>query len=128
MHNRESKEASASVAQPSMNGDKQLAGSHQEPVKIFEGHDNFITSSATFPDGKRIVTGSADKTIRIWKLEDGTELKKWATNAVSALVISRNGKYVVSAEGQDSSDDKKDKKVAPQLWVRDAESGKTVKP
>jgi WD40 repeat protein len=44
---------------------KRLPGSHQGPVKKFEGHKEMISSIATFSDGKRIMTGSHDKTIRI---------------------------------------------------------------
>ncbi|OJA14178.1 hypothetical protein AZE42_11038, partial [Rhizopogon vesiculosus] len=82
-----------------------------------------ITSIATFPDGERIVTGSADRTIRIWRLGDGREIKKWVVkNSIDALVILRDGKQVVSAEGVFSSGD------LPwgQLCVRGTETGKVV--
>jgi WD40 repeat protein len=42
---------------------------HQNPVRL-EGHERDVTAIATFPDGVRIATGSGDKTIRIWRLED----------------------------------------------------------
>ncbi|OAX31973.1 WD40 repeat-like protein [Rhizopogon vinicolor AM-OR11-026] len=88
--------------------------------QTFKGHDGDITSIATFPDGKRIATGSDDRTIRIWRLEDGKEMKKWVVkNIVDALVILRDGKQVVSAEGELSGD-------LEQLWVRDAETGRVV--
>src|SRR6266436_1856480 len=109
-----------------MNDGRQPAETHRDPVKTFEGHEHNITSIATFPDGKRIATGSEDKTIRIWRLADGREMKKWVVKKiVGALLILRDGKQVVSAEGDDPDDDL-DKTVYWQLWVRDVETGRVV--
>ena len=68
----------------------QLIGlAHQNPVR-FEGHERNVTAISTCPDGERTATGSEDKTIRIWKLEDGRELKKWVLEkTVRELVILR---------------------------------------
>ena len=35
----------------------------------FKGHVDFVRSAAFSPDGKRVVSGSGDKTIRIWDTE-----------------------------------------------------------
>ncbi|KAG1727535.1 WD40-repeat-containing domain protein [Suillus lakei] len=110
--------------------DKELAESmtDQEPVKTFEGHKRDVVSIVTFPEGERFATASNDKTVRIWRLEDGTELKKWvAKKPVATLVIAGNGKHVVSAEGEapPEDDDNNERYVVDwQLWVRDVESGK----
>jgi WD40 repeat protein len=117
-----------------MEGNKQLPGSHQKPVKTFEGHKKEVVSIATFPDGKRIATASLDKTIRIWRLDDGAEMMKWVMKQhVFALVLLDNGKQVVSAEGElPDGDDEDDFHFDPndlldwQLWVRDVESGRVV--
>jgi WD40 repeat protein len=37
----------------------------------FAGHTSFVTSVGFSPDGKRVVSGSLDKTIRIWDSEAG---------------------------------------------------------
>jgi len=109
------------VKQPSMNDGNQLPTVYQDPVKEFGGHEDGITSIATFPDGERIVTGSLDKTIRIWRIEDGKEMQKWCVKQiVGALVISRDGKHVVSGEGSF------DQTEHWELWVRDAETGRIV--
>ncbi|KAG2146344.1 WD40-repeat-containing domain protein [Suillus clintonianus] len=114
---------------------KHLPGSHREPVKTFQGHDSNIVSIATFPDGKRIATGSYDNTIRIWSLEDGKEMMKWVVKQMlGAFVVLGNGKQVVSAEGEDPRSDPKkgfqeddfDNVAYWGLWVRDVESGRIV--
>ncbi|KAG2748826.1 WD40 repeat-like protein [Suillus brevipes Sb2] len=115
-----------------MKGDKQLPGSHQKPVKTFEGHKENIICIATFPDGKRIATASEDKTIRIWRLEDGAEMMKWVVKQyVWALALAENGKQVVSSEGEFPDGFEEDEYDADdvldwQLWVRDVESGSVV--
>jgi WD40 repeat protein len=119
-----------------MKDGKQLPRSHQKPIRTFEGHQDIIRYIATFPDGKRIVTGSLDKTIRIWRLEDGVEMRKWVVKQyVSTLVLLKNGEQVVSAEGElptrfDEDDfDENDflnEVLDWQLWVRDVESGRVV--
>ncbi|OAX37112.1 WD40 repeat-like protein [Rhizopogon vinicolor AM-OR11-026] len=67
-----------------------------------DGHINAVFTLDISPDDERIATGSADRTIRIWRLEDGREMKKWVVkNGVRTLVILRDGKQVVSAEDDD---------------------------
>ncbi|KAH7904500.1 quinon protein alcohol dehydrogenase-like superfamily [Hygrophoropsis aurantiaca] len=39
------------------------------PIKVFEGHAEWVTSVAYFSDGKHIISGAEDKTVRIWNLE-----------------------------------------------------------
>jgi WD40 repeat protein len=112
-----------------MDDDKELTASQPEPVKTFQGHRKAITSIATFPGGKRIVTGSRDKTIRIWRVEDGREMRKWIMHKnVTAIAILRDGVRVVSAVGDfdNFSDADWDKTVYWQLWVRDTSTGRIV--
>ncbi|OJA17694.1 hypothetical protein AZE42_06715 [Rhizopogon vesiculosus] len=74
------------------------------PVKTLEDHEDFIQSMAYFPDGKRIISGSDDKTARQWDMQAGKEIKKerdvcqWEVRAVA---VSRNGRWVVIAGGND---------------------------
>ena len=45
------------------------------------GHTNFVTSVAYSPDGKHIVSGSEDLTVKVWDSQTGKE--------VSVLVCHR---------------------------------------
>jgi WD40 repeat protein len=62
------------------------------------GHEGPITALAFSPDNGRLVSGSADKTARIWNLGDSKELAKFIvhTNTVTAVAFAPNGQQVVS--------------------------------
>ena len=40
-------------------------------LKVLEGHTDWVFPVAISADGSRIVSGSADKTVRIWSAESG---------------------------------------------------------
>ena len=66
---------------------------------MFEGHKNYVWGIAAFPNGKSIATWFYDKTIRMWKLADRKDMRKWEVKKfVDALLILKDGKQVVCAE------------------------------
>ena len=40
-------------------------------VRALDGHTDQVTSTSFSLDGKRIVSGSLDKTVKIWDVETG---------------------------------------------------------
>lgn len=64
-----------------------------------QGHENKIYVVRFSPDGKRFVTGSADRTIRLWDTVSVKELAvlKGHKDAVSSLAFSPDEKFLVSA-------------------------------
>jgi WD40 repeat protein len=70
------------------------------PLRTFEDHDDNVSAVAVFPDKRRIITGSFDKTLRLWDLETGIVLKKMeGHNArVWALAVSRDGQIIASGD------------------------------
>lgn len=79
----------------------------QQPVGSLKGHTDAVYSVAVSPDGKLYVTGSFDRSIRIWDAVTGKELRKYAgTGAHQSIVLSvafsPSGEYVVSG-GSDNN-------------------------
>lgn len=40
---------------------------------MYRGHTQLVTTLAWSPDGTRIASGSADRTVQIWQAEEGEE-------------------------------------------------------
>jgi WD40 repeat protein len=72
------------------------------PIRTFEDHENSILAVAVFPDKRRMVTGSSDKTLRLWDLETGVVLKKMEGHSgrVLGLAVSRDGQIMASSDSE----------------------------
>jgi tRNA A-37 threonylcarbamoyl transferase component Bud32 len=66
--------------------------------QTFQGHAGPVNSVAFSPDGKRIVSGSQDRTLRVWDAETGKETLtlKGHTDPVNSAAFSPDGKRIVS--------------------------------
>ena len=71
--------------------------------RTLTGHSDYVRSVAFSPDGQILVSGSKDKTIKIWRLDDGELLATLAghSDQICAVAISSDGQTLVSG-----SDDK----------------------
>jgi len=80
------------------------------------GHTDRVTAVAISPDGRLILTGSKDKTARLWASATGTQVAVLSghTGPVNAVAFSPDGKLVVTG-----SDD-----LTARLW--EAATGKSV--
>jgi WD40 repeat protein len=59
-----------------------------------------------FPDGKQMIGGSGDKTVRLWDLKAGKEVEKARVvrgEEVRAVAVSRDGHWVITGGGDISS-------------------------
>ncbi|NJM72433.1 MAG: WD40 repeat domain-containing protein [Scytonema sp. RU_4_4] len=63
----------------------------------FTGHSDKVTSVAICPDGKTLVSGCADKTIKVWNLSTGKVIRTLTGNIgeVSSVTISPDGNFLV---------------------------------
>ncbi|BGP40077.1 proteinral transcription repressor [Rhodotorula kratochvilovae] len=61
---------------------------HKRISQVFQGHKSEIYSLAFSPDGRRLVSGSGDKTAKMWDLETGTCVY---TLTIDDITIAENG-------------------------------------
>ncbi|KAL4067049.1 WD40-repeat-containing domain protein [Scleroderma yunnanense] len=77
--------------------------SHRESCNL-TGHSDWIWSVAFCPNGREIVSGSRDGTVRLWRLPDGPDVNDtaqmvWAAKQgckVFTVSVSEDGKFVAS--------------------------------
>jgi WD40 repeat protein len=68
------------------------------------GHDRYINAIAFSPDGKKVISGSADNTLILWDVASGIEMRRfighlpgYTTPMVKCVAFSPDGKQVFSA-------------------------------
>jgi WD40 repeat protein len=61
-------------------------------LKVLEGHSRDVLSVAISTDGSKIVSGSVDKTVRVWSTVTG-EVSKLAAKVVPCSMLCRSLAY-----------------------------------
>jgi len=69
----------------------------QEP-RVLKGHTGNVYCVSVTPDGKTVVSGSIDKTLKVWDLATGRcrATLKGHTGSVSGVAVTPDGKTIVS--------------------------------
>src|SRR5205807_1665166 len=64
--------------------------------KELRGHTAQVLGAALLPDGKRAVTGGMDRSLRVWDVDSGRQLRVFENvpDDVHCLAISPDGKLV----------------------------------
>ncbi|MEH2331060.1 WD40 repeat domain-containing protein, partial [Nostoc sp.] len=67
--------------------------------RTFKGHSQRVTAVALTPDGKKVISASYDKTLKLWNLETGKDERtfKGHSQRVTAVALTPDGKKVISA-------------------------------
>jgi len=71
---------------------------HSPPFTEFTGHEGPVTSVAVTPDGRHVVSGSRDNTVRLWALATGKEVQRFTghQSSVNSVAVTPDGRHVVS--------------------------------
>ncbi len=75
------------------------------PIRNFEGHEDALTTLAIDPHGQRILTGSTDSTVRLWKASSGAALGIFVghRDTVNAVAFAADGTHLFSASEDESA-------------------------
>jgi WD40 repeat protein len=76
-----------------------LAGPGGSLMFTLTGHNGKVRGVAVTSDGRRAVSTSSDKTLKVWDLESGQELRTLTGHSdwVNAVALTPNGRLAVSA-------------------------------
>ena len=73
-------------------------------VRTFEGHTNWVNSFTFSPDGRWGLSGSRDKTLRLWELATGQCVRTFEghTHEVNSVTFSPDGRWALSGSGDNT--------------------------
>ncbi|KAH0828968.1 WD40-repeat-containing domain protein [Lanmaoa asiatica] len=78
--------------------------SRPQPHLIISAHgstEESVDKLAYLPDGRRVVTGSSDGTVRVWNVDnreqEGTSMEHDSEDAICSLAVCRDGTKIISS-------------------------------
>ncbi|MFL6037689.1 MAG: WD40 repeat domain-containing protein, partial [Gaiellaceae bacterium] len=88
-------------ARGARDGEVSLVDAHtRKVVRTWPAHTAAVTSVAFSPDGKKLVTASLDKDVRIWAVPSGKLLQgplRWHFGPVASATFSPDGRWILTA-------------------------------
>jgi WD40 repeat protein len=73
--------------------------------RTLKAHDGWVTAVAFSPDGRRLVSGSWDRTVKFWEVSSGERLGTVANKMkeVQSLAFSRDGRWLATENSSDTA-------------------------
>jgi WD domain, G-beta repeat len=65
-------------------------------IRSFEGHTHWLYAIKFSPDGTRILSGSADNTMKLWETKTGRLIHTFEVEGVKSVAFSRTGRFLLS--------------------------------
>jgi WD40 repeat protein len=67
-----------------------------EIKRRFEGHSDYVHNACFTPNGKRVVSVARDRTVRVWDLETGNEMRQFRTKErlITFLAVSSDSRTI----------------------------------
>ena len=77
---------------------------YTELLSLLKGHESDVTSVAISPNGRIVVSGSSDNTIRVWEKRSGELLSilRGHEGNVTSVAISSDGRQIISGSNDSS--------------------------
>jgi WD40 repeat protein len=74
-------------------------------VRRFEGHTDIVWRAVFSPDERRILTASADGTVRLWEVETGKELRRFRQpGQIFDAAFSPDGRRILAGSGEEGDE------------------------
>src|SRR5262245_54790223 len=75
----------------------------QKGITVLKGHSDAVACVTFAPGEKTLASGSLDKTVKLWNVETGKEIRSLAvhTSIVGALTFSPDGASLAACGGSD---------------------------
>ncbi len=72
---------------------------------IQKGHEAVVKAVAYTPDGKYLLTGSRDKSIKLWETSSAREVKSYKghISTINDLAVSKDGKFFASSSADNTA-------------------------
>jgi WD40 repeat protein len=77
-----------------------LKGQAQQKPQSGQGHTGLVSAVAVTPDGRHVVSGSHDNTLRVWDLKDGKEILTFTVDGeLTACGAALDNRTIVAGDG-----------------------------